>query len=106
MASPVGWQSKPQFNSDNESELMSTGQETGSGENECAGHDAAARARQRDLVRRGAEMFWDHEGTAAYLEWLAAAGLAPRWHRFIPEGTSGHTLVLAQSVPARVEAAS
>ncbi|MHB1595622.1 MAG: class I SAM-dependent methyltransferase [Streptosporangiaceae bacterium] len=51
----------------------------------------------------GAEMFWDHEGTQAYLEWLAAAGLAPRWHRFIPEGTSGHTLVLAQAVtrPAR-----
>ncbi len=46
----------------------------------------------------GAEMFWDHEGTQAYLEWLAAAGLAPRWHRFIPEGTSGHTLVLAQAV--------
>ena len=46
----------------------------------------------------GAPMFWDHEGAETYLAWLAEAGLAPRWHRFIPEGTSGHTLGLAQAV--------
>jgi SAM-dependent methyltransferase len=45
----------------------------------------------------GAEMFWDHADTASYLNWLRAAGLAPRWDRFVPEGTSGHTLVLAQA---------
>ncbi len=45
----------------------------------------------------GADMFWDHAGTATYLRWLTAAGLAPRWHQFIPEGGSGHALVLAQA---------
>lgn len=46
----------------------------------------------------GAEMFWDHEGPDAYLQWLAAAGLEPRWSRFVPEGAGGHTLILAQAV--------
>lgn len=44
----------------------------------------------------GAPMFWDHPDTTTYLSWLDEAGLEPLWHRFIPEGTSGHTLVLAQ----------
>jgi SAM-dependent methyltransferase len=43
----------------------------------------------------GADMFWDHADTAAYLRWLPAARLTPRWHRFVPEGNSGHTLILA-----------
>ena len=30
--------------------------------------------------------------------WLAEAGLTPQWHRFIPEGDSGHSLILARSV--------
>lgn len=46
----------------------------------------------------GAPMFWDHADTATYLRWLEDAGFAPRWHRFIPEGSSGHTLVLAQAL--------
>jgi SAM-dependent methyltransferase len=45
----------------------------------------------------GAPMFWDHADTATYLRWLEAAGLAPIWHRFVPEGDSGHTLVLARA---------
>lgn len=45
----------------------------------------------------GAEMFWDHADTAAYLRWLAAAGLAPVWHRYVPEGSSGHSLILARA---------
>ena len=43
----------------------------------------------------GADMFWDHADTRAYLAWFAAAGLTPRWHRYIPEGNSGHMLILA-----------
>jgi cyclopropane fatty-acyl-phospholipid synthase-like methyltransferase len=43
----------------------------------------------------GADMFWDHAGTGSYLRWLSAAGLVPAWHRFVPEGKSGHTLILA-----------
>jgi hypothetical protein len=43
----------------------------------------------------GADMFWDHADTATYLDWLAAARLTPIWHRYIPEGDSGHSLILA-----------
>jgi len=43
----------------------------------------------------GADMFWDHADTRTYLGWLHTAGLTPVWHRFIPEGSSGHTLILA-----------
>jgi 2-polyprenyl-3-methyl-5-hydroxy-6-metoxy-1,4-benzoquinol methylase len=44
----------------------------------------------------GAPMFWDHADTDTYLAWLRDAGLEPMWHRYIPEGASGHTLTLAQ----------
>jgi SAM-dependent methyltransferase len=43
----------------------------------------------------GADMFWDHADTHAYLRWLREAGLMPEWHLFIPEGLSGHGLILA-----------
>jgi SAM-dependent methyltransferase len=46
----------------------------------------------------GTPMFWDHAETATYLRWLKAAGLAPIWHRFVPDGDSGHTLVLARAI--------
>jgi ubiquinone/menaquinone biosynthesis C-methylase UbiE len=45
----------------------------------------------------GAQMFWDHADTAAYRRWLQAAGMAPIWERFIPEGESGHSLILARA---------
>lgn len=45
----------------------------------------------------GAGMFWDHADTATYLRWLQAARLTPIWNRYIPDGNSGHTLVLAQA---------
>jgi SAM-dependent methyltransferase len=43
----------------------------------------------------GAPMFWDHADFATYLDWLEQADLNPVWHRFVPEGKSGHVLVLA-----------
>jgi cyclopropane fatty-acyl-phospholipid synthase-like methyltransferase len=45
----------------------------------------------------GIDMFWDHADTATYLDWFTESGLAPQWQRFIPEGDSGHTLVLARA---------
>lgn len=45
----------------------------------------------------GAEMFWDHADRETYLAWLTEAGLVPLWDRIVPEGSSGHTLVLAQA---------
>ena len=45
----------------------------------------------------GADMFWDHADTATYLRWLQESQLTPIWSRYIPEGNSGHTLVLAEA---------
>jgi SAM-dependent methyltransferase len=45
----------------------------------------------------GADMFWDHADADSYLRWLRAARLVPVWHRFVPEGAEGHTLVLARA---------
>jgi SAM-dependent methyltransferase len=45
----------------------------------------------------GADMFWDHADTATYLRWLHAARLTPIWHRYIPEGDSGHSLILSRA---------
>jgi SAM-dependent methyltransferase len=45
----------------------------------------------------GAQMFWDVADTASYLRWLTAARLEPVWHRYIPEGDSGHSLILARA---------
>lgn len=45
----------------------------------------------------GADMFWEHAGTPSYLNWLEQALLTPLWDRFVPEGTSGHSLILARA---------
>jgi len=45
----------------------------------------------------GGSMSWSHEGTETYLQWLRAAGFTVTWHRFIPEGSGGHTLLLARA---------
>jgi len=45
----------------------------------------------------GAEMFWDHADVESYKAWLRDAGFAIEWNRFIPEGSSGHSLVLART---------
>jgi SAM-dependent methyltransferase len=46
----------------------------------------------------GAEMFWDHAGTASYLGWLEQARLTPLWDRFVAEsGGAGHSLILARA---------
>jgi cyclopropane fatty-acyl-phospholipid synthase-like methyltransferase len=47
----------------------------------------------------GADMFWEHAGTSSYLDWLEEAGLTPVWDRFVPEGSSGHSLILARAAP-------
>jgi hypothetical protein len=40
-------------------------------------------------------MHWSHADRATYLAWLKETGFKVLWTRFIPEGTGGHTLVLA-----------
>jgi SAM-dependent methyltransferase len=44
----------------------------------------------------GAPMYWSHADRETYFEWLAAARFRIIWDRFIPEGTGGHTLLLAR----------
>jgi hypothetical protein len=44
-----------------------------------------------------APMFWDHADRDTYLRWLDDAGFEVVWHRFVPEGDGGHTLVLART---------
>jgi SAM-dependent methyltransferase len=45
----------------------------------------------------GAPMFWDHADAETYLGWLKESGFTPVWNRFIPEGASGHALILARA---------
>lgn len=45
----------------------------------------------------GAEMFWDHADVGTYLSWLRNAGFRIVWDRFVPEGSAGHSLVLART---------
>jgi SAM-dependent methyltransferase len=45
----------------------------------------------------GAPMYWSHADRATYLAWLEETGFEVLWTRFIPEGTGGHTLVLARA---------
>jgi cyclopropane fatty-acyl-phospholipid synthase-like methyltransferase len=44
----------------------------------------------------GAPMFWDHADEHTYLTWLRDDGFEVIWHRYIPKGDVGHTLVLAR----------
>jgi hypothetical protein len=45
----------------------------------------------------GAPMFWDHADEATYVAWLEQAGFTVESRRFVPEGATGHTLLLAQT---------
>jgi SAM-dependent methyltransferase len=47
----------------------------------------------------GAPMYWSHADRETYLAWLNEAGFEVHWTRFIPEGDSGHTLLLAKRAP-------
>lgn len=44
----------------------------------------------------GGRMFWDHADRDENLRLLDEAGFAIVWDRYVPEGASGHTLVLAR----------
>jgi SAM-dependent methyltransferase len=44
---------------------------------------------------KGGDMWWSHADTETYRQWLAEAGLQLELEAFVPEGTGGHTFVLA-----------
>lgn len=58
------------------------------------GHTAWTGTEDNWLVP-GATMFWSHADADTYQRWLQESGFAILWSRFIPEGDSGHTLLLA-----------
>lgn len=43
----------------------------------------------------GAPMYWSHADRDTYLRWVEESGFQVLWDRFIPEGSGGHTLLLA-----------
>jgi len=60
------------------------------------GHEAWTGSEDKYLGVEGGEMRWSHEGKETYVQWISETGLRILWARFIPEGESGHTLVLAR----------
>jgi len=44
----------------------------------------------------GAPMYWSHADAQTYQAWLTDLGFHIVWTRFIPEGDSGHSLILAR----------
>ena len=49
-----------------------------------------------DWLGAGARMYWSHADEETYRRWLGEAGFEIVERRFVPEGTSGHVLVLAR----------
>lgn len=62
------------------------------------GHDAWTGTEDAYLDVPGGKMAWSHADEATNVRWLKDAGLHVHWTRFVPEGNSGHTLVLAQKL--------
>jgi len=60
------------------------------------GHGAWTGTEDAYLDVPGGKMAWSHADEATNIRWLKEAGLHVHWTRFVPEGDSGHTLVLAQ----------
>jgi ubiquinone/menaquinone biosynthesis C-methylase UbiE len=60
------------------------------------GCDAWTGSEEAYLGVPGGRMCWSHADEATNVHWIEEAGLHVHWTRFVPEGDSGHTLVLAQ----------
>ena len=63
------------------------------------GHGAWTGTDETYLGVAGGKMCWSHADEATNVGWIREAGLHVHWTRFVPEGASGHTLVLAQKPP-------
>jgi SAM-dependent methyltransferase len=63
------------------------------------GHEAWTGTDEAYLGVAGGRMCWSHADEATNVRWIRRAGLHVHWTRFVPEGASGHTLVLAQKPP-------
>jgi len=60
------------------------------------GYEAYTGTEKNWLGVEGGDMYWSHADRTTYLDWLETAGFQVVWDRFIPEGDSGHTQMLAR----------
>lgn len=63
------------------------------------GHQAWTGTEQNWLDVEDATMYWSHADAETYRQWLVQSGFRVCWTHFVPEGSGGHTLILAQAVP-------
>ena len=61
-----------------------------------AGHREWTGEEANWLGIEGATMYWSHADRDTYIRWLENTGFIVIWDRFIPEGNSGHSLILAR----------
>lgn len=61
-----------------------------------AGHRAWTGEETDWMGVEGATMYWSHADRDTYVRWLEDTGFIVIWDRFIPEGNSGHSLILAR----------
>jgi SAM-dependent methyltransferase len=59
------------------------------------GHRAWSGTEKDWLGVAGGDMWWDHADATTYQRWLGDAGFVVESERFVPEGTGGHSFVLA-----------
>ncbi|TME96563.1 MAG: class I SAM-dependent methyltransferase [Chloroflexi bacterium] len=59
------------------------------------GHRAWTGVEKDWLGVKGGDMWWSHADADTYRRWLADVGLRVELQTFIPEGTGGHSFVLA-----------
>jgi SAM-dependent methyltransferase len=59
------------------------------------GHQAWTGTEKNWLGVDGGDMWWSHADTTTYRMWLTEAGFTIERETFVPEGTGGHTFILA-----------
>ena len=59
------------------------------------GHRAWSGIERDWLGVPGGDMWWDHADAPTYRRWVADAALVVEDERFVPEGTGGHTFMVA-----------
>lgn len=66
------------------------------------GHEAWTGTEEDWRGVKGATMYWSHADVATYRRWFEAAGFEILAEDFQPEGSGGHTILLARAAGAKV----
>ncbi|WP_339812448.1 class I SAM-dependent methyltransferase [uncultured Imperialibacter sp.] len=51
---------------------------------------------EKDWIVAGTTMYWSHADSNTYIKWFSSAGFTIEETKYIPEGDSGHTLIIAR----------